>query len=161
MSPGAAASGLEASPGIETNAQSDDVRWFISSDPDGASIRVDGVEWAEKTPTSITLPRSTNPVEVVIEKIGYLPARSRLAPVADQSFPYQLRAKKPASTQLSMPRPSDGNKDQPARPASGRKSTPRAASDKNKVEGSDREAPAPLPQSRKFKPMPDFSPGSP
>lgn len=158
VSPGTAASGIGASPGLETKAQSADVRWFISSDPDGASIRVDGVEWAEKTPTSITLPRSTKPVEVVIEKIGYLPARSRLAPVADQSFPYQLRPKRPSSTQLSMPRPSEGSRDESTRSAAGRKSTQRSPAETAKA--SDTEAPAPPPQSRKFKPMPDFSPGS-
>ena len=158
--PGEQTPGAQASPGVAGTAKDANVRWFISTDPDGASIRVDGVEWAEKTPTSITLPRSTKPVEVVIEKAGYLPARSRLAPVADQSFPYQLRAQNPASTRLSMPSLKGSANEETKRsgaPQNSGAKTPTVEADGGDTSGA---APSPRPQSRRFKPMPDFSPES-
>ncbi|MGB1698976.1 MAG: serine/threonine protein kinase [Nannocystaceae bacterium] len=142
-------------------AKETNVRWFISSDPDGASIRVDGVEWAEKTPTSVILPRSTTPVEVVIEKTGYVPARARLAPVADQSFPYQLRALTPPSQVLSMPRSTTGAREEAKRAGGPRKSSAKTPSEATQETTGSGESPLPPRQSRKFKPMPNFSGDSP
>lgn len=154
--------GADLQPTVQADAtlKSANVRWFISSDPDGASIRVGGVEWADKTPTSIVLPRSTTPVEVVIEKVGYLPVRSRLAPVADQSFPYQLRVQNPSTTRLSMPSPKGGTRDTPSRSSSPRKSGAKAPTETTDGGSGAGATPSARPQSRKFKPMPDFSPQS-
>ena len=65
------------------------VRWYISRTLT-VPIRIDGAMQPELTPATITLPRSQTPVEVLLEKQGFRAVRTRLAPVADQSFA-QLR----------------------------------------------------------------------
>jgi len=157
VSPDDIAATGEAAASAAATEKDANVRWFISSDPDGASIRVDGVEWAEKTPTSVILPRSPTPVEVVIEKSGYLPARARLAPVADQSFPYQLRAVTPPSQVLSMPRSSTGAREETKRAGASRKSSAKATPEATQETSGAEDSPLPPRQSRKFKPMPNFS----
>lgn len=68
----------------------DEVKWFFSTDPDGATVTVDGERLAGTTPTNVTLKRSDTPLRVVIEKPGFVAATAKLAPVADQSHSYRL-----------------------------------------------------------------------
>ena len=103
------------------------VRWYISSDPDGASIRIDGAMQPELTPATITLPRSQTPVEVLLEAGvpgGPHTPRARGGP----EFPYQLRPLPSAAQRLTLPtRPAaeEGRTLSPRPRSSGRK---RAAS---------------------------------
>ena len=126
---------------------------------------INGAMQPELTPATITLPRSQTPVEVILEKQGFRAVRTRLAPVADQSFPYQLRPLPSAAQRLTLPtrpgaeegkgtlspRPrSSGSKRAASRDGGKDPNTqPSAPEDPKKVE-------APAPQSRSFKPMPDF-----
>ena len=152
-------------PAAASKAVTAQVRWYISSDPDGASIRIDGAMQPELTPATITLPRSQTPVEVLLEKQGFRAVRTRLAPVADQSFPYQLRPLPSAAQRLTLPtRPGteEGKRTVAPRPRStgGKRLAPRDGGKDLETQpsapGDPKTVEAPAPQSRSFKPMPDF-----
>jgi len=81
---------VQVSPGPSKAEAAPTVQWFFSTDPDGASITIDGERQVGSTPTTITVPRQTTPVTVVFEKEGFRPAKVQLAPVSDQSNSYQL-----------------------------------------------------------------------
>jgi serine/threonine-protein kinase len=66
------------------------VRWHFTTTPPGATVIVAGQPQPKTTPTWVTVPRSEDPVQVVLRRDGYLPTTDMLAPLADQNFPYQL-----------------------------------------------------------------------
>ncbi len=80
-------------PAAETEppaAAAAEVRWYITSDPAKAQVVIGGELHEELTPTTVVLPRSEAPVEVVLRKPGYRDKTTKVAPLSDQSFVYQL-----------------------------------------------------------------------
>jgi serine/threonine-protein kinase len=70
------------------------VKWHFDTTPPGATIIIDGRAQPDVTPAYVELPRSEEPVEVVLEKAGYEPTVQLLAPLSDQTFPYMLLPEK-------------------------------------------------------------------
>jgi hypothetical protein len=66
------------------------VRWHFDTTPPGATVTISGEVQPKTTPTHVLLPHGEDPVKVVLEKEGYVPTTAMLAPLSDQSFPYQL-----------------------------------------------------------------------
>jgi hypothetical protein len=64
------------------------VAWVINSDPQGATIFIDGTPHGEPTPTVVKLPRSEKTVLVVAEHDGYERSEQlQLAPLVSQNLP--------------------------------------------------------------------------
>lgn len=80
----------DAGAGGAAVADEDTVQWLFSSDPDGATVTVDGVRQPETTPTQVSLPRGEASVVVVIEKPGYRPRTAKLTPNSNQKLYYGL-----------------------------------------------------------------------
>jgi serine/threonine-protein kinase len=66
------------------------VKWWFNTDPDGATITIDGKPYDAPTPVSIELPRSEQTVVVRIEKQGYMPRVLHLAPLEHDNHYYRL-----------------------------------------------------------------------
>ncbi len=66
------------------------VKWHINTSPEGAIVTIDDRRYDDPTPMSVELPRSEDPVAVVIEIDGYRPQRARLAPARTENFTYTL-----------------------------------------------------------------------
>ena len=64
------------------------VAWVINSEPQGATILIDGTPHPEPTPTTVKLPRGEKTVLVVAEHDGYQRSEAlRLAPLVSQNLP--------------------------------------------------------------------------
>jgi hypothetical protein len=72
------------------SAQPQTIKWYLSTEPPGALVSIDGARQPEATPTTIELPRSEQPVRVRVEKPGFEPAEQVLAPLHSDNFPIFL-----------------------------------------------------------------------
>src|SRR5262249_41990928 len=69
------------------------VKWWVHSDPEGATVIIDGRRYEQITPMKGELPRSAEPLAGRFELAGYHPREVALAPVASQNLqPITLRA---------------------------------------------------------------------
>lgn len=75
----------EAAEGTRTVA-STTVKWRFDTEPDGATIVLDGKPHPTLSPVTIEVPRSDEPIEVVISREGYLDRTLHPAPLAPYYF---------------------------------------------------------------------------
>ncbi len=68
------------------------VRWFISTEPEGAQIFVDGEVHEALTPTELLLPKGKGPVTLELVKPGMQTTRATLRPLGDDNLFYRLVA---------------------------------------------------------------------
>lgn len=66
------------------------VHWFVSTEPEGASITIDGALHPEVTPTEVSLAKGQAPVTMVLEKAGMRPTKATLRPLGDDNLFYRL-----------------------------------------------------------------------
>ena len=66
------------------------VRWYISSDPPGAKVIIDGRAHESPTPTSVHVPVGEQPVRIELHLAGHQVRVAELTPVNDQSFAFPL-----------------------------------------------------------------------
>lgn len=71
-------------------AEPESVSWHFDTTPSGATVSIGGELQTETTPMRISLPRSEDPVKVVLKKDGFELTTAMLAPFSNQSFSYQL-----------------------------------------------------------------------
>jgi serine/threonine protein kinase len=82
------------------------VKWVINSDPQGATILIDGEPHPDPTPTVVKLPRAEKTVLVVAELDGYRRSEQlQLAPLASQNLPTFRLA--PLAIESGEPDPAD------------------------------------------------------
>jgi serine/threonine-protein kinase len=67
------------------------VTWWFNTDPQGATIFVDGERQGDPTPVRIELPRGDDPVTVRVEKEGFVPRELRLAPLGNENHQLALQ----------------------------------------------------------------------
>jgi eukaryotic-like serine/threonine-protein kinase len=83
------ASAGDAAGGVRTVA-STTVKWRFDTEPDGATITLDGKPYPELSPVTIEVPRGDEPIEVVISREGYHDHTLRPAPLAPGNFNHRL-----------------------------------------------------------------------
>lgn len=66
------------------------VKWRFDTDPDGATIILDGAAHPVPSPVTIEVPRGDEPIEVVISKDGYRDRVLHPAPLAPGNFTQKL-----------------------------------------------------------------------
>lgn len=67
-----------------------EVQWQFTSQPEGATVTVNGEVWDEPTPTTITLPAGNEAVEVELSLPGHRSQVLRPKPLSDQNFDRRL-----------------------------------------------------------------------
>ncbi len=66
------------------------VTWWINTDPQGATVTIDGKALAELTPTSVELPASDERVEVKAALAGYKSYAAQMAPLGSENHTLRL-----------------------------------------------------------------------
>jgi serine/threonine-protein kinase len=81
---------LAAERGNESTSAGEDtatVKWVVHTEPQGATVIIDGVRYKTTTPMTVELPRSDEPLAVRFELAGYEPRDVSLTPIASQNLP--------------------------------------------------------------------------
>ena len=78
---------VEAPP---ASAASQLVKWWINTDPQGATVSIDGVPLEGVTPTSVELPRSDETVLVTLELAGYKSRELQVQPLSPENHSWRL-----------------------------------------------------------------------
>lgn len=66
------------------------VKWWINTDPQGATVTIDGKTLAEITPTSVQLPASDERIEVKADLAGYKSYVAQMAPLSSENHTLRL-----------------------------------------------------------------------
>ncbi|MCX4244301.1 serine/threonine protein kinase [Paraliomyxa miuraensis] len=66
------------------------IKWRFDTEPNGATIILDGKPHPEPSPVTIEIPRGDEPIEVVISKTGYHDRTAHPVPLAPGNFNYRL-----------------------------------------------------------------------
>lgn len=66
------------------------VTWWINTDPQGATVTIDGKVHGETTPTSVQLPASDERIEVKAELAGYKSYAAEMAPLSSENHTLRL-----------------------------------------------------------------------
>lgn len=66
------------------------VTWWINTDPQGATVTIDGKVHSETTPTSVQLPASDERIEVKAELAGYKSYAAEMAPLSSENHTLRL-----------------------------------------------------------------------
>ncbi len=72
--------------------EGDLVKWRIDTDPQGAVVVIDGVRQDERTPMFVSVPRSDEPVSIVLEREGHRKLEVSVVPFVHQNLRYPLAA---------------------------------------------------------------------
>ena len=91
------------------------VKWFFNTDPQGATVIIDGKPLEQTTPTSVQLPRSDETVEVKISLAGYKTREVEMAPLSPENHNVRLEPEYKTTFKARTPEPAEGD----ATPASG------------------------------------------
>jgi eukaryotic-like serine/threonine-protein kinase len=83
------ASAGDAAAGART-VTSTTVKWHFDTEPDGATITLDGEPYPQRTPVTIVVPRSDEVIEVVLSREGYQDIMLHPAPLGPGNFNEQL-----------------------------------------------------------------------
>ena len=75
---------------VEPAAKPDLVKWFFNTDPQGATVTIDGKVLERTTPTSVQLPRSDETVLVKVELAGYKSREVEMAPLSPENHTLRL-----------------------------------------------------------------------
>lgn len=88
----AAAVEPEAIPAAGTTAADEPefVKWVFNTEPQGATVTIDGRRFERVTPMSVEMPRGSEPVSVRLERDGFEPYEAELAPVGPQNHAHRL-----------------------------------------------------------------------
>ncbi len=111
----------EAQPAV---AEPDLVKWFIDSDPRGATVTIEGEPQDENTPLTVQLPRSDERVLVKIELAGYKLREVEMAPLGHENhmlrlepeFKTTFKARTPEGEPESEPKAESPKRPRPKRP---------------------------------------------
>jgi len=112
-------------------AKPDLVKWFINTDPQGATVTIDGEPLENTTPTSVQLPRSDETVLVKIELAGYKSREVEMAPLSPENHTLRLEPSYTFSAR-SAPAPTEPHEDtkkKKRRPRRRKKDTPEPVSE--------------------------------
>ncbi|MGH1344289.1 MAG: serine/threonine protein kinase [Nannocystales bacterium] len=91
------------------------VTWWINTDPQGATVTIDGKTLEKTTPTSVQLPASDERIEVKAELAGYKAYVAEMAPLSSENHALRLE---PAYKTTFRARSFDGpGGEKPAEPA--------------------------------------------
>lgn len=77
-------------PAVAAEAGPKMVTWWINTDPQGATVTIDGKLHAEITPTSVRLPASDERIEVKAELAGYKSYAAEMAPLSSENHTLRL-----------------------------------------------------------------------
>ncbi len=84
-----------ANGGGTTAAVSDEpeiVKWVFNTEPQGATVTIDGRRYDRVTPMTVEMPRGDEPVAVRLEHDGFQPYDATLVPVGPQNHTYRFVA---------------------------------------------------------------------
>jgi hypothetical protein len=102
------------------------VKWWINSNPPGATVYIDDKPYPKPTPVAIEMPRGDEPVSVRVEKEGYEPSSLRMIPLGDENLPLVNLAPTPSESpeadegpKPTMPRFTARTKPKSGKPAKG------------------------------------------
>ncbi|WP_255216190.1 serine/threonine-protein kinase [Pseudenhygromyxa sp. WMMC2535] len=101
-SAGATAKGKE--PTDTDKAAASEVSWFITTQPPGATIRLEGEAWSDPTPTTVSLPRGDTTIDLTLELDGYKTEVFPIIPSTGQSFSHTFDPN-PTSANKARTRP--------------------------------------------------------
>lgn len=82
---------VAAEPAVAVEAGPKMVTWWINTDPQGATVTVDGKTLPETTPTSVQLPASDERIEVKAELAGYKSYAAQMAPLSSENHALRLQ----------------------------------------------------------------------
>ncbi len=106
------ADAAEATPIVEAAAEPkpaepkpDLVKWVFNSDPQGATVVIDGEPLEDTTPTSVQLPRSDETVEVKISLAGYKAREVEMAPLSPENHNVRLEPEYKTTFTARTPEP--------------------------------------------------------
>ena len=77
-------------PAVAAEAGPKMVTWWINTDPQGATVTIDGKVHEETTPTSVQLPASDERIEVKAELAGYKSYAAEMAPLSSENHTLRL-----------------------------------------------------------------------
>jgi serine/threonine-protein kinase len=112
-----------AAPTAPATAPATEIHWYISTDPEGASVGVNGIVHPEPTPTEVVVPRGP-PVTLTLTKDGMRPTKAVLRPMNDDNLFYRLEPSAPAGSERKP-----GESDDNAAVAADAADPPKAAAD--------------------------------
>lgn len=81
-----------ANAGTTSAEEPSSVKWVFNTEPQGATVIIDGRRLSRVTPVSVELPRGATPVSVRLERAGFEPYEAELAPVKDDNHSHRLVA---------------------------------------------------------------------
>ncbi len=132
------------------------VKWWINTDPQGATVTIGDRTLAESTPTSVELPRSDETVLVTIELQGYKSRKLRMAPLGPEN--HTLRLEPAYKTTFSARPVADATPSVPKRkrPSKSRVRKRHAPASPPPKEVEPRDGASPPGDARKPEDLPDF-----
>lgn len=135
-------------------AKPDLVKWFFNTDPQGATVIVDGKTLERATPTFVQLPRSDETVEVKISLAGYKTREVEMAPLSPENHNVRLEPEYKTTFSARMPEPKPDEEVSPTklRPRTKKRSRPKKKPDEVEPVA----APQPTGDERKPEDVPDF-----
>jgi hypothetical protein len=81
-----------ANAGTTSAEESSTVKWVFNTEPQGATVTIDGKPLSRVTPVSVELPRSATPLSVRLDRAGFESYEAELAPVQDDNHSHRLVA---------------------------------------------------------------------
>jgi len=81
-----------ANAGTTTADEPSSVKWVFNTEPQGATVTIDGKRLSRVTPVSVEVPRGVMPVSVRLERTGFEAYEAELAPLADDNHSHRLVA---------------------------------------------------------------------
>ncbi|MEM6295653.1 MAG: serine/threonine-protein kinase [Myxococcota bacterium] len=143
-------------PGAVVPTEPELVKWWINTDPQGATVLIDGEALPETTPTSVQLPRSDETVLVRLSLDGHTAREVQMAPLGPENHTFRLEPSFKTTFTARMP-------EKGAEPVTPKKRTAKSKSRPNarKKPDADPQAPVakqpdPSTDARKPGDVPDF-----
>jgi eukaryotic-like serine/threonine-protein kinase len=84
------ASNGDAAPTLRPVMEASTVKWHFDTQPDGATVLLDGQPYPQTTPVTIEVQRGDEPIEVVLSREGHVDRKLSFVPMAPQNFSHAL-----------------------------------------------------------------------
>ena len=127
----------------------------INTDPQGAAVVVAGAPHPAPTPTTLSLPRSDQPVTLELSLPGHVPRTVQVVPATAGSYDFVLRPNTPAATPIRLQQRTEGSPTRARRRARTDPATTRPRPP-GEVPAPANEGKAPATSRPTLAPMPDF-----
>ncbi|MCR9163989.1 MAG: serine/threonine protein kinase [Nannocystaceae bacterium] len=132
------------------------VKWFFNTDPQGATVVIDGKALESTTPTSVQLPRSDETVVVKISLAGYKTREVEMAPLSPENHNVRLEPEYKTTFSARTVEPKPAEETAPAKVRTRPRKRTRPKKKPDEVPQPPVASPPPQGDARKPEDVPDF-----